>query len=701
MPSRRLIPFILFPAAATVVGILIAPGCGAAGPEPRPSGEEAGPAALRTEAGPDEVAAAPASAPQAPPREKSGRVIILGFDGVEPTIVETMMAAGELPNMKKLSEQGTFKSLRSAIPPQSPSAWSSFSTCKTTGNHGVFDFLKRNPRTYIPDKGFGKAVHAKLAADGSVTKPAYFESYRKGDAFWVVADRQGLACKVLSVPFAFPADDMSHGLMRCGLGVTDLRGTDSSFYSFSDTYTKETLEKGFSGGIPIPLKFENDVAKVKMPGARNPLVASSTDPGGYVEVELEFTVDRAAHALTIKTPMETFELNEGQWSKWLEWTFEVTPKFTVRAISRYYLVEAGEHVKLYMACLQFHPKAPYIRFSTPEAYSGELMDRYGLYKTIGWTYDTHALRQDALTDDAFLEDVMETTAWKARLFLDELGRGQFDLLIGAWTAPDRVSHMFWRFRDPKHPLYTAEGAAKYGRAVESTYLKMDEIVGETMARIGTDDLLMVLSDHGFKSYRKGLNVNTWLIRNGYLAVEGQSDAANASNSKQFLFGYDWSKSKAYSLGLGSIFLNLRGREGRGIVDPEDADALIAEIKSKLLEVADPDTGDKVFTAIYTREDFPGIAEADAPDLQLGYADGYQSSKATVSGSAPPELFDINNDKWSGEHAASDVHTTPGIFFSNKPITRQDPAIIDLGVTALEFLGADVPDDFEGQSLLGG
>lgn len=700
MSSRRFVPPISFLAATSLVGVLVALGCGASGPEPGPSGAETESASRGTEGVSGDVAVARTADAARPPREKKGRVIILGFDGVEPTIVETMMAAGELPNMKKLAEQGTFKPLQSAIPPQSPSAWSSFSTCKNTGNHGVFDFLKRNPRTYIPEKGFGKAVHAKLAADGSVTQSAYFESFRKGDAFWVVADREGLKSKVLSVPFAFPADDLSQGLMLCGLGVTDLRGTDSSFFSFSDTYTKETLEKGFSGGIPIPLTFNENLATATMPGARNPLVSRVTDPGAYVEVELEFTIDRNARTLSVKTPMETLSLKEGEWSKWLEWTFEVTPKFTVRAISRFYLVEAGEHVKLYMACLQFHPKAPYIRFSTPETYSGELMDRYGLYKTIGWTYDTHALRQDALTDDAFLEDVMNTTAWKARLFLDELGRGQFDLLIGAWTGPDRVSHMFWRFRDPKHPLYTAEGAAKYGRAVESTYLKMDEIVGETMAKIGPDDLLMVLSDHGFKSYRKGLNVNTWLIRNGYLAVEGQSDAATASNSQQYLFGYDWSKSEAYSLGLGSIFLNLRGREGRGIVDPEDADALIAEIKSKLLEVTDPETGDKVFTAIYTREDFPGIAEADAPDLQLGYADGYQSSKATVSGSAPPELFDINNDKWSGEHAASDVHTTPGIFFSNRPIAPERPAIIDLGVTALEYLGADVPDDFEGQSLLG-
>lgn len=626
-----------------------------------------------------------------------GRVIILGFDGVEPSIVEKMLAGGELPHLDALRQKGAYKHLDTANPPQSPTAWSSFTTCKYPGNHGIYDFLRRTPANYLPGVGFGTAYQATLEADGSVATPAHFESLRKGDSFWVEADRQGARCKILVVPFAYPADDLSQGCMLCGLGVPDLRGTTSMYYAFSEEFTRQA---SVSGGIEFPLQFQGDKAVVTIPGARNPQVPRSGDPGAYVKVPIEFTADRANHTVAIKLPTETVSIKEGDWTKWIEWTFEVTPKFTVHAISRFQLLEAGSHVRLYMTCLQFHPKDPYMRMSTPPRYAGELADRYGLYKTIGWTYDTNALRQDALTEDTFLDDTRRTMAWRERLMLDELDRGNFDLLIAAWTATDRVAHLFWRFRDPKHPLYTEEGAKKYGRAVEDTYIKMDEIVGNVMGKLEENDLLMVLSDHGFHSFRTGLNVNTWLIRNGYLAVKGQTDPATAHNGQDYLRGYDWTKSKAYSLGLGSIFLNLKGREGQGTVDPADARALIQEIRQKLLAVTDPATGDKVFSAIYTRDEFKGIAEADAPDIQLGYAEGYQSTKATVNGSAPQDVFEPNTDKWSGEHASSDVALTSGVFFSNRSIGDRDPRIVDLGVTALKYIGAQIPQDFEGRNLLG-
>ncbi|MDZ4861334.1 MAG: alkaline phosphatase family protein [Candidatus Hydrogenedentes bacterium] len=637
------------------------------------------------------------AAPIAPAGVKKGRVVILGFDGVEPTIVDTMLDAGELPNLAKLRDTGSYARLTSAIPPQSPSAWSSFATCKNTGAHGIYDFITRDPSRYGPRKGFGSSEHAKLGPDGAVTEPAKFVSLRKGDSFWKIADQQGLKCAALLVPFAFPAEDLAQGCMLCGLGVTDIRGTDSTYFSFSESHA---APENVAGGILLPLSFTDNVASVTIPGARNPLKPYGS-PEGFVQVPLEFTVDRGAKKVSIKTPAETLELAENEWSKWIEWSFEVSPKFTVKAISRFYAMEAGDQVNVYMACLQFHPKAPYIRLSTPETYSSELMDKYGLFKTIGWSFDTHAVRKDALSDDAFLEDVANSMTWNERLTVDEMDRNVHDMVIAAWTGPDRVSHMFWRFRDQKHPLYTEAGAKQYGRAVENTYKAMDGTVGKVMAKLAPDDLLMILSDHGFKSFRKGLNVNTWLVRNGFLNVVGQTDPATAYTTKDqsFLSGFDWTKSRAYSLGLGSIFINMKGREGQGIVSAEDADALAGEIRQKLLAFTDPETGEKLFDAIYTKEVFTGAASADAPDLQLGYADGFQSSKATVSGSAPEALLEINDDKWSGEHGSSDVANTPGIFFSNKKINTEKPGIIDLGVTALHYLGAAVPTDLEGKPLL--
>ena len=661
------------------------PGCGAKPEQPAPQPPE-----------PEPLPVAQATEQPAPPRAKPrGRVVILGFDGVEPSIIDRMLEAGELPNLAALREEGAYARLGTTIPPQSPAAWTSFATCKNPGGHGIYDFIRRDPATYFPAVGTGKTAHATLSADGSVKRAASSTAYRKGQTFWSVADRAGARCKILNVPFVYPPDTLKNGQMLSGLGVPDIRNTTSTFFSMSDRYT---AEDSVGGGIRLPLVFEGDKAPVMVPGARDPREKSSA-PGAYVAFPVVVTLDRAARAATIEAAGQTYTLAEGEWSDWTEFAFEVTPKFTVHAISRFYVVEVGEQVRIYMACLQYHPKVPYVPFTHPKEYSGELADRYGLYKTIGWAFDTHALRYDALPEDAFLEDAHRTMQWREQLTLDELDRGEFDMLISAWTATDRVGHMFWRFRDPEHPLYTVEGAEKYGRALEDTYVKMDEIVAKVKAKLSPDDLLVVMSDHGFGTFRTGFNLNTWLVRNGYAVLKGQTDAATAVSKQDWLFDFDWAKTRAYAVGLSSMYLNQKGRERDGTVAPEDAGALIEEIRQKLLAVTDPGTGEKIFDAIYTRDDYSGEALAEAPDFSFGYHAGYQSSKTTAKGAVAQDLFEPCTDKWSGEHAASDRATTQGMFFTNRAPENDAPDITDLGPTALAYLGVESPGDFEGDSLL--
>lgn len=626
----------------------------------------------------------------------AGRVVILGFDGADPGIVRTMMEAGELPNLAKLQAGGSFQELGSSSPPQSPTAWSSFSTCKTPHNHGIYDFLRRDPKTYLPAPGFGRLHHAELDASGNLARPARYESNRQGDSFWKVASDQGLKVKALLVPFAYPADDLSDECrMLCGLDTPDIRGTQSTYFALSTAFP---AEESVPGGLRLPLKLEGGRATVQIPGIRNPRT------NAYVEVPLDVAVDAPGKSVLLVVQGESVTLKEGEWSGWVEWEFALSPSYAVRAISRYFATEVGETVRIYMTCLQFHPEAPYAPISTPESYAADLVDRVGLYKTIGWAYDTKALERDDMTEAMFLEDARRTMTWREQLVLDEIDAGNFDLLVGAWTATDRVAHMFWAHRDPKHPLYTEEGNRKYGRAVEDTYLKMDSIVGNVMARLNGDDLLMVMSDHGFHSFRKGFSVNTWLVRNGYLAVTGQPDAATAFTDTKYFFDretrgytYDWSRSRAYGLGLGMIFLNRQGRERNGIVTDAQAGPLLEELEEKLLAVVDPDTGEQVFRAVYTHADPQGVTIADAPDIQLGYAEGYQTDKASAAGAAPKDLFSVNDSKWSGEHASSDHEFTSGILFSNAKL-KPGATLLDLGVTALDTLGAQVPADFEGKSL---
>jgi len=626
-----------------------------------------------------------------------GRVVILGFDGVEPSIAREMMDRGELPNLKQLTESGSFKELTSTIPPQSPVAWTSFTTCKNPGGHNIFDFIRRNaqaPRGPMPYVGTGKVEHPELADNGSVITPAQAETYRTGDSFWKVADEQGARCKVLNVPFAFPADTMKNGLQLCSLGVTDLRGTASTFTMLSDAFSKAELDANVAGGSRMNLPFDGqDTCTVRVPGPRDERY-SFRDPKGFTTAEMKFTVDRTNKVGAVTVGDKRVEFVEGEWSPWTEVQFAMSPRFDVYSVTRFYPLQIGEQVRIYMACQQFHPDHPYVPFTEPNDYSEELYERYGLFKTIGWAYDTHALRQDALHEDAFLADIRSFMKWREKLTLDEIDAGNFDLLISAWTATDRVGHMFWRFRDPKHPMYDPDLADKFGKTLEESYRIMDGIVGNVMTKLNDDDLLMVLSDHGFESWRQGFNVNDWLQDNGYLKIANEDQAKVG-----FLQGLDWSNTKAYSVGLSSLYLNLEGRETQGSVSKEEWDNVISEIKDKLLEVRDPGSNMKVFTNIYTKNDFKGEAVADAPDISFGYNRYYQSSKSAAKGGFGNSMFSPNDDKWSGEHASADVAWCPGILISNKLVETDNPNILDLGVTALTYLGRDVPADFEGENLV--
>jgi predicted AlkP superfamily phosphohydrolase/phosphomutase len=622
--------------------------------------------------------------------QKKGRAVVLGFDGVEPSVLEPMLAAGELPNLAKLKGQGTYTKLATTLPPQSPVAWTSFATCKNPGGHGIYDFIRRLPQDYLPDVGTGRLKQPVLGADGALVTPPQGVAYRKGETFWLTADKQGLRCSVINIPFLFPPDPMQRGTMLCGLGVPDVRGSSSTFFLFSD---KQTKSEQVSGGIKMPLAFSGDFARADIEAIRDPRTKQ------WTKAPMGVTVDRIAHKITLEVGGKTISVAQGTWSEWVEWTLPLSDKYAAHAISRFYLLEAGENVRLYMSCLQFDPKDPYAPFSVPPNFSNDLAEKHGFFKTIGWSYDTHALRQDALTEEGFMDDVRQTMAWHETVITEQLERGDFDMLLGAWTATDRVAHMFWHYRDPKHPLYTEEGAQKYGRTLEEVYRLMDDIVGRIAAKLAPDDLLLVMSDHGFGSFRRGFNVNTWLVRNGYASLKGQTDPATASSDEAFLQGFDWEKTRAFCIGLSSMYLNLKGREGRGIVNPAEADALLREIRGKLLEVIDPVTGAKVFKDIYIRDAFKGECAADAPDIVFGYAENYQNAKSCAKGSSPAELYEDNKDKWSGEHASTDPSLSPGVLLSNRPLARPDADIRDIGPTLFQWLGATPAPDWEGRPLL--
>ena len=276
--------------------------------------------------------------------------------------------------------------------------------------------------------------------------------------------------------------------------------------------------------------------------------------------------------------------------------------------------------------------------------------------------------------------------------------------MAAIETTDRISHMMWRLIDPTHPMYDAALAAKYGDSIEKVYRRADDLVGRLRAKVPKDAVFIVMSDHGFHSFRRGVNLNTWLVQNGYMAFEGQSEKktlADLFGRGKFFQGVDWKRTKAYAVGLGQIYFNLKGREGQGIVS-EGAEyaALQDEIRGKLGALVDPKDGQRVFRDIYRRDDiYHGEYIRNAPDLQVGFNDGYRVGWQDTLGGVTQAVIEDNNRKWSGDHCATATEISGGVLFMNRKITAGAPNIVDLSPTILKLLGVPLPADLDGKPLM--
>ncbi len=645
--------------------------------------------------GPHEAIASGAVSPE--------RVIVLGFDGADPNLMAKWIDEGQLPNLKKLSETGYFHPLRTTNPPQSPVAWSSFTTGTWPGDHGIFDFLRRDPKTYMPDVSYLSTVKPTFHFfDLLLDEPAKAINRRRGEPFWKTASDQGHRVVVLSVPYSFPPDTLPEGKMLSGLGVPDLRGTNSTFTFFGTNITASEAARGAGGA-----KF----VRIRKSGSKpiETVVEGPVDPTAEeytrLTVPLTFEVNGQASSIGISMQGQTENVKKGEWSPWFEISYKITPFYTISGICRFYVKQVAPEVQVYLSPLSYHPDDPYIPFTYPRSFSSELKEKVGFFKAVGWVHDTSALNSEKITEDQFLDEMRQIMDKRREITLRCLEDENFELLISVFTATDRVSHMFWRLTDPLHPRYDEDLAGKYGDAILNTYKRMDDIVGEIMDKhVDEKTVLMIVSDHGFHSYRYGLNVNTWLVRNGYMFLKGMVAGRDIPDklfsSREFFPNVDWKRTRAYAIGTGQVFINLKGREGQGIVKPgEEEDALIQEIKTKLLAIEDPATGVKVLSNVYLKEgESLGASSGKAPDIQLAFREGYCTSWETRLGGIPKELFLPNEKKWSGEHAASDVAETSGIFFSSVKPSDLEPRIVDVSVTALELLGASRKPEMKGVNL---
>jgi predicted AlkP superfamily phosphohydrolase/phosphomutase len=652
------------------------------------------------------------------------KMVILGFDGMDPGLVEQLAADRKLPNIKRLIDQGGLYPLGTTHSAESPTAWASFATGMNPGKHNIYDFLVRDTATYLPDLGMVRREPARfLFGYVPIARPKV-HSIRGGTSFWVTAGRAGVRSSILTVPVTFPPEEVPNGELLSGLPLPDIRGTMGTFYYFATDLSRYEEGNTEMGGILKRLLIENDVAHTELIGPPNPLVrqqieqvrrkgplseqdrAQLVELQGREDVRLPMTVrwNRAGKTATVDLGGQSITLQPGHWSKWVDLEFRINFLVRIRGMAQLLLMNADRELQLYVSPVNWKPDAPPIPMSYPAGFSADLFDKIGYYRTLGWAEATWPLNEGRMDEQTFMDDLYKAFDDRAQVILTRLTAREWDLMVGVIESTDRVQHMMWRLIDPKHPMYDPALAAKFGSAIESVYRRADAFVGEVMDRVDPGTPILVVSDHGFHSWRKAVNLNTWLVQNGYMTLQGQRPADKKLDD---LFGggtfwenVDWTRTRAYAMGIGQIYFNLRGRESQGIVSPgAEARQLADELTGKLLTMKDPDDGAPIIRSVYKRDDiYSGEFLNNASELQVGMHEGYRVSWQTTLGGSPEGLVYPNMKKWSADHGGYDYATTAGVLIANRRLTTSTPTIMDLAPTVLKYFGVPVPAEVDGKAV---
>ena len=653
------------------------------------------------------------------------KLVVLGFDGMDPDLVQQWIAAGQLPTIAKLAQQGGLRPLDTTHSPESPTAWASFATGVNPGKHNIYDFLVRDTNTYLPDLGMVQRQPARFLFNYVPIAKPKLSSLRGGTSFWVTAGRAGVRSSVLTVPVTFPPEDVPNGHLLSGLPLPDIRGTMGTFSYFATDLSRYEEGNTEMGGILRRLVFEGDVARTELVGPPNPIVtqqmqairsrgpslsesdrATLADLQAKADVRVPLTIkwNRVAKTATVDIQGRTVTLETGKMSRWFDVEFRVNFLIRLYGMAQMLLMNADNELQLYISPVNWKPDNPPVPMSAPASFSEELFERIGPYRTLGWAEATWPLNEGRMDEQTFIDDLYKAFDDRAQVILNRIDARDWDVLVGVIESTDRVQHMMWRLIDPKHPMYDAAMAAKFGDSILRVYRRADTFVAEVLEHLEPNTTVLIVSDHGFHSWRKAVNLNTWLVQQGYMTLQGQAPGekklADLFGGGTFWENVDWSRTRAYAMGLGQIYFNMRGRESRGIVSPgAEAKQLSDELSAKLLTITDPDDGSRIVSAVYKRDDvYTGPYLNNAAELQVGMEDGYRVSWQTTLGGSPQGIVYPNMKKWSGDHGGYDFATTAGVLISNRPLTGATASIVDLAPTILKFFGVPIPSEVDGKPL---
>lgn len=616
------------------------------------------------------------------------RLIILGLDGLDPELTSKYMSEGKLPNLEALRTEGHFSPLLTTNPPISPVAWSSFMTGCNPGKHNIFDFLRRDTKTYLPALSSAEInTTGREFRLGKIRLPGgkpVIRMLRKSIPFWKILGEHGIFSIILKVPITFPPEKFK-GLLLSGLCTPDLKGSQGTFTYYT---TRDPGGAELTSGYHIRLEESGPIYHTRITGPPNPKEA-----GTDLIIPLQITVNKEDKSAVLKYDKEEITIREGILSPWINLTFKAGHRSKIKGIAQFFLKSSSSEVELYLSPIQIDPAKPALPVSHPVIYSIYLSKLFDQFATLGLPQDTWALNEKVLTDDGFLQQTYKVHEKLEEIFFHSLSRVKKGVVCCVFDTTDVIQHEFWRYLEEDHPALKDSEIPK-PEVIDNLYSRMDQLVGQTRKNLAKDDVLIIVSDHGFKLFNRGVNINTWLFKNGYLYLKD-----GKSISGEWFSDVDWSKTRAYAFGLNGIYINRKGREKQGIVEPEEAARLKAELIQKLTGLKDEDKGGReAITTLYdTAEIYNGPYIENAPDLIIGFYPGWRHSWESVSGKVESNIFVDNDKAWSADHCI-DHRFVPGVFFANRKVKSKKPAIWDIAPTVLHLFGIKPPGHLDGKIL---
>jgi predicted AlkP superfamily phosphohydrolase/phosphomutase len=563
-------------------------------------------------------------------------------------------------------------------------------TCLTgrhPAQHGIRDFITKAQDSYLPTIGLFH-VRSGVGSDGIPT----YTSRRTAPTLGEILADAGRTAYVLKVPGTFPPAPIQGGMLS-GFGMPDLLGT----FGVSAWYTTDSAAK-----------------RVTAPHGRELIHALTPVSGGMWHgqiagpgrIEQGFSLRREGHEailmLDASAGRAAAVLQVGAWSGWIRLSFDLPGRGNVAGMCRFKLVSLGPAVELYRTAVQCVPDTPLYPLTQPAAFGARIESLVGPYATLGMPSDMDGVRRGVVDLDTFLEDAYANWEQQVEMTVRLMNDPAWDLLVTHLFTADNVQHLFWHCQDESHPRHTRQLAARYGDQIEGAYRWLDAQLGKLLSHIDDDTSVIVVSDHGGAPIYDLVYLNAWLQSRGYLVPrEAVAEGAAAR--------LDWDRTRAAMFGTGGIWINVQGREPRGIVPPgAPYEALWQEIAGALLAWRRPGSDNPIVEQVLRGEEVFGPDALESgpdlvPALHLGYGLGRGEGLGRAMIGKP--LIEPNLSAWSGGHEGPHLPSVvPGIcviYGSQVPadVTLAEAGLEDIAPTVLCLLGVEVPLGMDGRSLL--